>query len=276
MKQIQMTKNPPFSLISTKKIIQMNDVSTSYDSKNFALENINISIDRGTNYSIVGQSGSGKSTLLKLMNGMMIPSKGTIRIDYVSPDINNKKFKKMMHSIGYIPQSLGLVKNSTVLENILLGALPRLNKIQSLFNKFPEHEIKEAMKIISQVGLTGKENRKAYMLSGGEKRRVAIARALMQKPTILLADEIVSELDHVTSREIMDLIAEAQKRMNLTAIMVHHDIQLALEYANRVAVIKEGQKILEIGVEGDTIVDFQTGDMNNEEIMEMYADDSKK
>lgn len=276
MKQIQMTKNPPFSLISTKKIIQMNDVSTSYDSKNFALENINISIDRGTNYSIVGQSGSGKSTLLKLMNGMMIPSKGTIKIDYVSPDINNKKFKKMMHSIGYIPQSLGLVKNSTVLENILLGSLPRLNKIQSLFNKFPEHEIKEAMKIISQVGLTGKENRKAYMLSGGEKRRVAIARALMQKPTILLADEIVSELDHVTSREIMDLIAEAQKRMNLTAIMVHHDIQLALEYANRVAVIKEGQKILEIGVEGDTIVDFQTGDMNNEEIMEMYADDSKK
>ncbi|MGY5149235.1 MAG: phosphonate ABC transporter ATP-binding protein [Candidatus Nitrosopumilus sp. bin_68KS] len=276
MKQIQMIKNPSFSLISTNKIIQMNDVSTSYDSKNFALEKINLSIDRGTNYSIVGQSGSGKSTLLKLMNGMMIPSKGTIKIDYVSPDINNKKFKKMMHTIGYIPQSLGLVKNSTVLENILLGALPRLNKIQSLLNKFPEHEIKEAMKIITQVGLTGKENRKAYMLSGGEKRRVAIARALMQKPTILLADEIVSELDHVTSREIMDLITEAQKRMNLTAIMVHHDIQLALEYANRVAVIKEGQKILEIGVEGDTIVDFQTGDMNNDEIMEMYADDSKK
>jgi phosphonate transport system ATP-binding protein len=112
------------------------------------------------------------------------------------------------------------------------------------------------------------------MLSGGEKRRVAIARALMQHPTILLADEIVSELDHVTAREIMDLIENAQKSMNLTAIMVHHDMQLALEYANRVAVIKEGQK--EIGVEGDTIVDFQTGDMNTEEIMEMYADDTKK
>ena len=276
MKQIQMAKNLSFSLISTNKIIQMNDVSTSYDSKNFALEGINLSIDRGTNYAIVGQSGSGKSTLLKLMNGMMIPSKGTIKIDYVTPNMNDKKFKKMMHTIGYIPQSLGLVKNITVLENVLLGALPRLNKIQSLLNKFPEHEKKEAMKIISQVGLSGKENRKAYMLSGGEKRRVAIARALMQKPTILLADEIVSELDHVTSREIMDLINDAQKRMNLTAIMVHHDIQLALEYANRVAVIKEGQKILEIGVEGDTIVDFQTGDMNNEEIMEMYADDSKK
>jgi phosphonate transport system ATP-binding protein len=252
----------------------MNDVWTSYDSKNFALERINLSIDRGTNYAIVGQSGSGKSTLLKLMNGMMIPSKGIIKIDYVTPNMNDKKFKNMMHTIGYIPQSLGLVKNITVLENILIGALPRLGKLESLLKKFPEHEIQEAKKIISQVGLLGKENRKAYMLSGGEKRRVAIARALMQKPTILLADEIVSELDHVTAHEIMKLITGAQKRMNLTAIRVHHDIELALEYANRVAVIKEGQKILEIGVEGDTIVDFQTGDMNNDEIMEMYANDT--
>ena len=276
MKQIQMTKNPSFSLISTKKIIQMSDVWTSYDSKNFALEGINLSIDRGTNYAIIGQSGSGKSTLLKLMNGMMIPSKGTIKIDYVSPNMNEKKFKNMMHTIGYIPQSLGLVKNITVLENTLLGALPRLNKIQSLFKRFPDHEIQEAKRILKLVGLSGKENRKAYMLSGGEKRRVAIARALMQKPTILLADEIVSELDYVTAHEIMDLVADAQKQMNLTAIMVHHDMQLALEYANRVAVIKEGQKVLEIGVEGDSIVDFQTGDMTTDEIMEMYADDPQK
>ena len=276
MKQIQMTKNPSFSLISTKKIIQMNNISTSYDSKNFALEKINMSIDRGTNYAVVGQSGSGKSTLLKLMNGMMVPSSGTIKVDYITPNINDKKFKKMMHTIGYIPQSLGLVKNSTVLENILLGALPRLGFVASMLKKFPAEEIEEAKRLLNLVGLSGKENRKAYMLSGGEKRRVAIARALMQKPTILLADEIVSELDHVTAREIMDLIADAQKKMNLTAIMVHHDMQLALEYANRVAVIKEGHKILEIGVEGDTIVDFQTGDMTTEEIMGMYSDDSKK
>lgn len=276
MKKIQMIKNQPLSLISTKKIIQMSNVSTSYDSKNFALKGINLSIDRGTNYAIVGQSGSGKSTLLKLMNGMMISSNGTIKIDYVVPDMNDKKFKKMMHTIGYIPQSLGLIKNITVIENILIGALPRLSKTQSLFKRFPEHEIQEAKRILKLVALSGKENRKVYMLSGGEKRRVAIARALMQKPTILLADEIVSELDHVTAHEIMDLIADAQKQMNLTAIMVHHDMQLALEYANRVAVIKDGEKILEIGVEGEKIVDFQTGDMSAEEIMEMYNDDSKK
>jgi len=196
MKQIQMTSPSSFSLISTNKIIQMNDVCTSYDSKNFALEGIHMSIDRGTNYAIVGQSGSGKSTLLKLMNGMMNPSKGTIKIDYITPNMDDKKFKTMMYNIGYIPQSLGLVKNITVLENILICALPRLTILQSLLKKFPEHEIQEAKRIMSLVGLSGKEDRKAYMLSGGEKRRVAIARALMQKPTILLADEIVSELDH--------------------------------------------------------------------------------
>ena len=276
MKLIQMTKPSSFSEISTKKIIQMNDVWTSYDSKDYTLKGINLSIDRGTNYAIVGKSGSGKSTLLKLMNGMMIPSKGIIKVDYQTPNMKNKKFKVMMHKIGYIPQSLGLIKNITVLENILVGALPRLGTVQSLFKIFPEGEIQEAKKILKLVGLSGKEDRKAYMLSGGEKRRVAIARAFMQKPTILLADEIVSELDHVTAREIMNLIADAQKRMNLTAIMVHHDMQLALEYANRVAVIKDGEKILEIGVEGDKIVDFQTGNLSTQEIMELYSDEPKK
>jgi len=265
-----------FSLIRTKKIIQMNDVWASYDSKNYILKGVRLSIERGTNYAIIGQSGSGKSTLLKLMNGMMIPSKGIIKIDYVTPDIHDSSFRKKMSKIGYIPQSLGLVKNLSVLENTLIGSLPRIGKIKSFFKMFPEKEIKEAKTILKLVGLEDKIERKAYMLSGGEKRRVAIARALMQKPEILLADEIVSELDHVTSHEIMKIISDAQEKFDLTAIMVHHDIQLALEYANRVAVIKDGEKILEIGVEGDKIVDFQTGDLSQQEILEMYGDESKK
>jgi phosphonate transport system ATP-binding protein len=263
-----------FSKLLTKTIIQMNDVWASYDSKNYVLKEITLSIDRGINYAIVGQSGSGKSTLLKLLNGMMIPSKGIVKVDYQTPKATDKKFKPMMSKIGYIPQSLGLIKNVSVLENILVGALPRVGKIQSLFKMFPENEIQEAEKILKLVGLEGKSERKAYTLSGGEKRRVAIARALMQKPEILLADEIVSELDHVTAREIMNLVADAQHRFNLTAIMVHHDMQLALEYANRVAVIKEGEKILEIGVEGDKIVDFQTGNLTQQEILELYHNES--
>ncbi len=270
-------KSMPFSKLSTintKIIIHMNDVWASYDAKNYSLKEITLSIERGTNYAIVGQSGSGKSTLLKLINGMMNPSKGQIKVDYQTPNMNKKQFRKKMSKIGYIPQSLGLVKNISVLENVLIGALPRIGTLNSFLKNFPEHEIDEAKKIIKLVGLKGKENRKIYMLSGGEKRRVAIARAFMQKPVLLLADEIVSELDQVTAKEIMDLIADAQERLNLTAVMVHHDMKLALEYANRVAVIKEGQKILEIGIDGDKIIDFKSGNIFQQEIMELYNNES--
>ena len=262
--------------IFTKTIVQMNDISASYDSKSYVLKDIRMSIHRGSNYAIVGQSGSGKSTLLKLINGMMNPSKGKIMVDYQTPSTSDKKFKSLMHKIGYIPQNLGLIKNSTVLENILIGALPRVGGFNSFFKRFSDLEIDNAKKILKQVGLEGKAERKVYMLSGGEKRRVAIARALVQKPEIILADEIVSELDHVTAREIMDVLAEAQATMNLTAIMVHHDLQLALEYADRVAVIKEGEKILEIGVEGDKIVDFQSGNYTQREILEMFTDEPEE
>ncbi|NWJ21505.1 ATP-binding cassette domain-containing protein [Marine Group I thaumarchaeote] len=264
------------SAIFTKTIVQMNDISASYDSKNYVLKDIKMSIDRGTNYAIVGHSGSGKSTLLKLINGMMNPTRGKILVDYQKPNISDKKFKSFMHKIGYIPQNLGLIKNSTVLENILIGALHRVSGFNSFLKKFSDYEIDNAKKILKQVGLEDKADRKIYMLSGGEKRRVAIARALVQKPEIVLADEIVSELDHVTAREIMDVLAEAQATMKLTSIMVHHDLQLALEYADRVAVIKEGKKILEIGVEGDRIVDFQSGNYTQREILEMFSSEPKE
>ena len=264
------------SSIFTKTIVQMNGVSASYDSKSYVLKNIKLSIERGSNYAIVGQSGSGKSTLLRLMNGMMNPSEGKIMIDYQTPNMSDKKFKKLMHKIGYIPQNLGLIKNSTVLENILIGALPRVSGFNSFLKKFSDSEVSNAKKILKQVGLEGKAERKVYMLSGGEKRRVAIARALVQEPEIILADEIVSELDHVTAREIMDVLADAQATMNLTTVLVHHDLQLALEYADRVAVIKEGEKILEIGVEGDRIVDFQSGNYTQREILEMFSDEPKE
>ena len=251
-------------------IVQMSGVSASYDSKDRVLKDVTLNIHRGTNYAIVGASGSGKSTLLKLMNGMMTPSNGVVLYNYQKPSLKNKEFKKSISKIGYIPQTLGLVKNMSVMDNIMIGALPRISGVKSFFKMFPEDEIKNAYDVLKLVGLDGKSKRKVYMLSGGEKRRVAIARALMQRPDILLADEIVSELDNVTAREVMDVIHDAQKKLNLTAVMIHHDMNLALEYANRVAVIKEGEKILEIGVEGEQIVDFQTGNFSQEEILGMY------
>ena len=110
-----------------KLVVEAKKITYSYDGKKY-INDFSATIIRGDRIGIIGPNGSGKSTLLKLMNGMMTPSKGSIKIDYLTPNMNNKKFKKMMHTIGYIPQSLGLVKNISVLDNILIGALPRLNK----------------------------------------------------------------------------------------------------------------------------------------------------
>ena len=215
-----------------------------------------MSIKQSTNYTIIGQSGSGKSTLLKLINGLLIPSKGTIKVFGMTPNKKNKQFLNIMKKIGYIPQSLGLVKNISVLDNVLIGTLTRINKIKSILKILPEIEVDNAKHALELVGLEDKIEKKTYALSGGEKRRVAIARALAQKPILLLADEIVSELDHVTSKEIMNLILDTQHKLKLTSIMIHHDIKLALDYADMVSVLQKGKKILEIGVNGNMITDF--------------------
>ena len=234
----------------------MNDVWLSYDKINYVLHGITLSIKQSTNYTIIGHSGSGKSTLLKIINGLLIPSKGQISVFGMTPNKKNHQFQNIMKKIGYIPQSLGLVKNISVLDNVLIGTLTRINKIKSILKFLPDVEIDNAEQALKLVGLEDKIEKKAFTLSGGEKRRIAIARALAQKPILILADEIVSELDHVTSKEIMSLMLDTQHKLNLTSVMVHHDIKLALDYADVVSVLQKGKKILEIGVDGNTITDF--------------------
>lgn len=256
-------------------IIRMDDVWASYDAKSVTLQEINLCIKAGTNYAIVGISGSGKSTLLKMINGMMVPRRGEILVDGHRPDQRDRQFREIMSRIGYIPQSLGLVRNSSVLDNVMMGALPRMSHVQYLLKRYTPGDLEDAHRILDKVGLRGKEDRNTHMLSGGERRRVAIARAFMQNPRILLADEIVSELDGATARDIMGLVADMQKDSGLTAIMIHHDIRLALEFADRVAVIQAGHKVLELEVDNHIILDFQTGNFTRQEIMEMYDEPQK-
>ena len=254
----------------------MDNVWASYNARSSTLSDISLRIKAGENYTIVGLSGSGKSTLLRLMNGMMVPSRGTILVEGRKPDQKDKRFRETMSRMGYIPQSLGLVRNSSVLDNVIMGALPRMKRMQSLLKRYSDEDLAEARRILDRVGLAGMEDRKAYMLSGGEKRRVAIARAFMQRPRILLADEIVSELDGSTAREMLNLVAGMKRDTGLTAIMIHHDMRLALEFADRVAVIQEGRKVMELGVDNDTILDFQSGSHTRKEILEMYGDEPQK
>ena len=135
---------------------------------------------------------------------------------------------------------MGLINNLGVLENVLIGALPSTNLLRSLSGKFRDEDLTEAKESLRLVGLEDKINRRCYSLSGGEKQRVAIARALVQKPKLLLADELVAELDYVTSREIMSLIHDVRKRLSLTTIMVHHDIDIAKNYGDKIGLLKNG------------------------------------
>jgi phosphonate transport system ATP-binding protein len=225
-------------------IINMDNVWASYDGKGYVLKDVSLSIKGGINYIIIGPSGSGKTTLLKMMNGLVKPNKGRVRV--FSADVgSNGHFKALMPKIGYIPQNLGLVKNMSVMDNVLMGSLHRVSNFRSVLKKFPDEEMESAEEATKLVGLDDKPDRKVYMLSGGEKRRVAIARAFVQKPSLLLADEIVSELDFVKSREIMDMIHSVKQRMGITMVMVHHDIEIALEYADMIAVMKDGVKLAE-------------------------------
>lgn len=213
----------------------------TYDRKEYVVKNVSVSVDKGDNLFIIGSSGSGKSTMLKLINGSLKPFKGTINVLGQLPDMKYKNFRQKMRKIGYMPQNLGLVKNVSVLDNVLLGVLPNLNPWRTLLKKFTTGEIDNAITAIKSVGLEGKESRKAYMLSGGEKRRVIIARTLTQKPELILADEIVSELDHSSSREIMNLMMNTKNKLGLTLVMVHHDIGITMEYADKILVMRKGE-----------------------------------
>lgn len=224
-------------------IVNIANVWMTYDKKEYVVKNISVSIHKGDNLFIVGSSGSGKSTILKLINGTLNPFKGSIKVLGQTPDLKNRDFRQKMRKIGYMPQNLGLVKNVSVLDNVLLGVLPGMSPWRTLIKKFTKEEINDANIAIKAVGLEGKESRKAYMLSGGEKRRVIIARTLTQKPELILADEIVSELDHSSAREIMNLMMETKKKLGLTLVMVHHDIGLTMEYAGKILVMRMGEKM---------------------------------
>ncbi len=224
---------------SSELDVKLENIWASYNSFEPILQNCSLKINKGSSYVLMGPSGIGKTTLLKVLNGLISPSKGNLEV--FSQLINNPEdLVSLRNRIGYIPQNLGLINNLGVLENVLLGALSSTNLLRSLSGKFRDEDLIEAKKSLKLVGLEDKVNRRCYALSGGEKQRVAIARALVQKPKLLLADELVAELDYVTSREIMSLLHDVRKRLGLTTIMVHHDIDIAKNFGDKIGLLKHG------------------------------------
>jgi len=192
---------------------------------------------------VLGSSGSGKTTFLKLAKGLLAPGGGTISV-LGAPMARPTGRDRLNPRVAYIPQQLGLVRNLSVIDNVLSGALSRVDSARSLFKLFPGGFVDEAHEALSALGIAHKAEEKVYALSGGERQRVAIARALMQQPRLILADEFISQLDPATSSDIMQIVRRIADR-GVAIVQTTHEMEVVARYADHVVVLRNGEKVLD-------------------------------
>ena len=219
------------------------DVWFSYAPGRPVLRGVSLSVAPGTITMLLGASGSGKTTLLKLVKGLLRPQQGSITV-LGGPPPAHRGEGRLDPRVAYIPQQLGLVRSVSVLDNTLTGMLSRTGTLPSMLKLFPRDSVRRARGTLEMLGIGHKAGERVYALSGGERQRVAIARALMQEPQIIVADEFVSQLDPVTSREIMDIIRGIARR-GVTVLMTSHELDIVSRYADRVVMLRDGEKTLD-------------------------------
>ncbi|MDR0880479.1 MAG: methionine ABC transporter ATP-binding protein [Clostridioides sp.] len=213
-------------------MIKIENLSKSYGDVN-VLHDIDLSIETGQIYGLVGTSGVGKSTLLGCINGLEEYQKGSIRVDDVKVEtLNEKNMREFRKNMGMIFQHSALVNRKTVFKNI---ALP----LECW--GYDRIDIKKRVyRLAEMVGLEDKLESKPEELSGGQKQRVAIARALTLEPKYLLSDESTSALDPNTTISILKLMDEIRKEMGLTVIVVTHEMQVVQNICERMAILEGG------------------------------------
>ncbi|MCR1824371.1 methionine ABC transporter ATP-binding protein [Terrisporobacter muris] len=219
-------------------MIQISGVNKYYG-KTKVLNNINIHINKGEIFGIIGHSGAGKSTLLRCINRLETYEEGSITVENREvKKLNEKNLRLLRKDLGMIFQHFSLLERKTVFENV---ALPL-----ECF-KYPKDEInKRVDELLTLVGIHDKKNMKPRNLSGGQKQRVAIARALALNPKVLLCDEATSALDPNTTKSILSLLQDINKKLNITIIMVTHQMEVIKQICSRVAIMEYGE-VLEIG-----------------------------
>ena len=204
-----------------------------------ALSDINLEIKKGEIFGIIGLSGAGKSTLVRTINLLERPTEGRIYFDNNNLlTMSENELRQVRKKIGMIFQNFNLLEQSDVISNITFP----LELI-----KMPKNErIERAKELLKLVDLEDKENAYPSQLSGGQKQRVAIARALATNPTVLLCDEATSALDPKTTEQILQLLKKINKELNITVVIITHQMSVIENVCNRVAIINNS-KIEEIG-----------------------------
>lgn len=225
-------------MIELKNIEKVYNQGTSREVK--ALKNISLSIERGEIFGVIGLSGAGKSTLIRHINMLERPTSGQVIVDGQDlTAMSESKLRAARSHIGMIFQSFNLLSSATVSDNV---AFPL-----RLEGKMTEDKIKERVaELLKLVGLEDKAQMYPAQLSGGQKQRVGIARALANDPKVLLCDEATSALDPKTTMSILELLMQLRDKLNLTIVIITHQMEVIKECCDRVAVI-DGGIISEMG-----------------------------
>lgn len=215
-------------------MIEFDHVSKIYNGNKVAVEDINLSFDKGEFICLIGTSGSGKTTTMRMINRMIDPTKGTIKIN--GEDIQQKNPVELRRQIGYVIQNIGLMPHMTIRDNITL--------VQRLLKVDKEEQKKTAEKMIDLVELPRDMlNRYPHELSGGQQQRIGVVRALAADQDVILMDEPFGALDPITRDSLQDLVKDLQERLGKTIVFVTHDMDEALKLANRIAIMDNGKVI---------------------------------
>jgi zinc transport system ATP-binding protein len=217
----------PLQTNKNNSLIEIENLSFSYD-KDLVLENLNLEVDEKDFLVLIGPNGGGKSTLMKLILGINIVQKGSIKIFNQPP---HKSFTQ----IGYVPQNTNINTDFPIkaIEVVMMGH----NTHKRPFFGYKKEEVAHATSILKQVGMEEFAHKKIGSLSGGQRQRVMIARALCANPKILLLDEPTSSIDADGQKQIYELLKELNKK--ITVIVVSHDLSVVLECATKVAHINK-------------------------------------
>jgi phosphonate transport system ATP-binding protein len=243
-------------------MIHCQNVETAY-SKTLnrpILNRVNFEINRGEFVVLLGLNGAGKSTLLRSLVGLVPISRGTIQINDVP--LNSRTLPKIRQSVGMLFQGGGLIRQLSALENVLCGRLGARTTWQTLFG-FPKSDRRQALELLEQLGLREQAYQKTGNLSGGQQQRVAIARALIQSPEILLADEPITGLDIMASKQVMETLAQLHSEQGMTIVTVLHDLEVATEYAQRAIILDAGRVVYDGCCDRSLRATFARGNIRN-------------